>query len=255
MNIKLHTPNSMKKGSGMSSMKQFLLALLATTISIALTFGTAAIVDYNKKQNEKREIVMMVMYDMYNSLKPIEKADSMIRQLMDIQEKIAADTSLYTFEKKIQMYTMLPKIEFTETAENIFSSSIETINTVGNVLFTENVAKFYQLRKMYKATICDSIGNEIRENFVFNTLDNATNVSFFEYALMSCDYKYEMHHLFSQCKQMMKVTDKELDAYRKERAQMENNQSEKDNYLDSVTNVLIEQQKRINESRDKWKKE
>ena len=44
----------------MSSLKQFLLSLLATIVSIALTFGTAAIIDYNKKQKEKREIVMMV---------------------------------------------------------------------------------------------------------------------------------------------------------------------------------------------------
>ena len=43
----------------MSSLKQFLLSLFATTVSIALTFGTAAIIDYNKKQKEKREIVMM----------------------------------------------------------------------------------------------------------------------------------------------------------------------------------------------------
>ena len=59
MNIKLHTPKSLKAGSGMSSLKQFLLSLFATTVSIALTFGTAAIIDYNKKQKEKREIVMM----------------------------------------------------------------------------------------------------------------------------------------------------------------------------------------------------
>ena len=61
-------------GSGMSSLKQFLLSLFATTVSIALTFGTAAIIDYNKKQKENREIVMMVMYDMYNSLESITKA-------------------------------------------------------------------------------------------------------------------------------------------------------------------------------------
>lgn len=68
MNIKLHTPGSLKKGSGIGSLKQFLLSLFATTVSIALTFGTAAIIDYNKKQKEKREIVIMVMYDMHNSL-------------------------------------------------------------------------------------------------------------------------------------------------------------------------------------------
>ena len=72
MNIKLHTPKSLKAGSGMATLKQFLLSLIATTVSIVLTFGTAAIIDNNKKQKEKREIVMMVMYDMYNSLQSVE---------------------------------------------------------------------------------------------------------------------------------------------------------------------------------------
>ena len=31
MNIKLHTPKSLKAGSGMSSLKQFLLSLFATS--------------------------------------------------------------------------------------------------------------------------------------------------------------------------------------------------------------------------------
>ena len=50
MNIKLHTPKSLKAGSGMATLKQFLLSLIATTVSIVLTFGTAAIIDNNKKQ-------------------------------------------------------------------------------------------------------------------------------------------------------------------------------------------------------------
>ena len=54
MNIKLHTPKSLKAGSGMATIKQFLLSIVATSISIALTFGTAAILDNNKKQKEKQ---------------------------------------------------------------------------------------------------------------------------------------------------------------------------------------------------------
>ena len=133
MNIKVHTPKEMRAGSGMSSWKQFLLALLATTISIALTFGTAAIIDYNKKQKEKREIVMMVMYDMDNSLAAIEKADSVIMQSMNLQLQLAKDTT--QFERmRFSFAHLLPMPEFATTTENIFSSSIETINTVGKVL-------------------------------------------------------------------------------------------------------------------------
>lgn len=85
MNIKLHTPKSLKSGSGMSSWRQFLLSLLATTVSIALTFGTAAIIDNNKKQSEKREIVMMVMYDM----KEADTASASKQQkLMQLQKEI-----------------------------------------------------------------------------------------------------------------------------------------------------------------------
>ena len=80
-------------GSGMSSWRQFLLSLLATTVSIVLTFGTAAVIDHNKKQSEKREIVMMVMYDMYTSLQAIQKADTMLYQAMLIQKQIAQDTT------------------------------------------------------------------------------------------------------------------------------------------------------------------
>ena len=96
MNIKLHTPKSLKKGSGISSLKQFLLSLVATTISIALTFGTAAIIDNHKKKAAKREIVMMVMYDMYNSLQLVANADSMIHESMDLQLKFAKNPSLST---------------------------------------------------------------------------------------------------------------------------------------------------------------
>ena len=122
MNIKLHTPKSLKTGSGMSSMKQFLLSLLATSVSIALTFGTAAIIDYNAKQKAKREIVMMVMYDMYNSLQSIEKADSMIRQSMDVQRQLAEDTTKFE-ALRYNLARLLPRAEYTETTERIFSSS------------------------------------------------------------------------------------------------------------------------------------
>ena len=145
MNIKLHTPKSLKMGSGMSSVKQFLLSLFATSVSIALTFGTAGYLDYKKKQSEKREIVMMVMYDMYNSLKSIEKADSMIHQSMELQLQLAEDPTMFD-KLMFKMIHLTPRVEYTETTERIFSSSIETINTVGNVLFTENVAEFYQYR-------------------------------------------------------------------------------------------------------------
>ena len=218
MNIKLHTPKSLKMGSGMSSLKQFLLSLFATSVSIALTFGTAAIIDYNAKQKEKREIVMMVMYDMYNTLQSMEKNDSLFREAMRYQKRLAENPAEYSRVKvAVEMGHYFPSADYTETVERIFSTSIETINTVGNVLFTENVAEFYQTRATYKSIVCDSIMNTLKTESPFVTLQGTLDFDFLEYAVIGGEIKASMQPLFDQCKQMMDVSDKEIEAYRIER--------------------------------------
>ena len=43
-------------------LKDFLMTLAATTVSIILTVGTSAVIDRNKKEAAKREMVLMIMY-------------------------------------------------------------------------------------------------------------------------------------------------------------------------------------------------
>ena len=249
MNIKLHTPKSLKAGSGMSSMKQFLLSLLATTVSIALTFGTAAIVDNNKKQKEKREIVMMVMYDLHNSLKSVEKADSNLHQIMDWQLQIAEDTTLFK-SLKYNIMTNLPKLDYTETVERIFSSNIESINTVGNVLFTEMVSEFYSHRKQYKESVCDSIFNEIKTSYDANSFKSVLDFGVFYYTLLSGSFLSHMQQKYANCKKMMSVTDEQLDVYIKKRELLEKDESGEQ----QVQNSLLEKVGEINEKLEKAKK-
>ena len=144
---------------------------------------------------------------------------------------------------------------YTETTERIFSSSIETINTVGNVLFTENVAKFYQSRRMYKTMVCDSIYNEVNRDMPFTTIKGTLDFQFVLYALMSNDILKDMQHLYALCKQMMEVSDEEVEAYRKEREQIEKNMSDEDGANNSVYDEILQLQKNINESKAKLKLE
>ena len=255
MNIKLHTPKSLKTGSGMASMKQFLLSIVATSISIALTFGTAAFLDNKKKQSEKREIVMMVMYDMYNSLKSIEKADSTIHQAMDAQRQIAEDTTKFEQLRYQLIARLLPRAEYTETTERIFSSSIETINTVGNVLFTENVAEFYQNRQIYKTMVCDSLINEFSHTTPFSTLKGTLDFNYLVYAITSSDILRDIQSLYVQCKQMMEVSDEEIETYRKQREQIDKGMSESDEATDSIINEIMQLQMNIDKSKAKLKLE
>jgi hypothetical protein len=248
MNIKLHTPKSLKSGSGMGSMKQFLLSIVATSISIVLTFGTATIVENNKKQHEKHEIVMMVMYDMYNSLKMVEASDSMIRQSMAIQRQLVDDPT--QFDKlALKMMVLMPWIEFSETTERIFSSNIETINTVGNVLFTENVADFYLCRNKYKTQVCDSVYNSMNES-TFATLKSTLDFNYTRYAITSKGLTKAMQKMFAQCKQMMEVSDDEIDAYRQQREQIDQS-SAGEELSDSSFNEIIQHQRYIDQQKAK----
>ena len=121
---------------------------------------------------------MMVMYDMYNSLKSIEKADTILRHSMEIQRQLAEDTTLFD-KMKANITCLVPMPSFTETTEHIFSSNIETINTVGNVLFTENVAEFYKDRQLYATNVCDTIRNKLVEGNVLTDLKSFLDFNYF----------------------------------------------------------------------------
>ena len=94
MNIKLHTPKSMQSGSGLTSTKQFLLSLIATTISIILTFGTAALIDHFKKEAAKKEMVMMVISDFDKTIDKVQKVDTALRESRRRQLEVANNPEL-----------------------------------------------------------------------------------------------------------------------------------------------------------------
>lgn len=61
-----------------------------------------------------------------------------------------------------------------------------------------------------------------------------------------------MRHLYAQCRQMMKVSDREIEAYRKARAQIEESVSEDEKGSDAIFEI-IDLQNSINESKAKLK--
>ena len=189
---------------------------------------------------------------MYNSLQSIEKADSNIQQAMDIQLQIAEDTTKFE-SLRFKFALLMPKVEYTETTERIFSSSIETINTVGNVLFTENVAEFYQIRKLYKTSICDSITNDLARTHPFSSLKNTLNFEYSFHAIVSSGMLKDMQLKYAQCKQMMEVTDADIDTYREQREQIDKGMKDDDASGDSLVNRFIEIQSTIEEAKAKLK--
>jgi hypothetical protein len=61
------------------------LSILATSISIALTFGTAAVVDNYKKKAAKREMVMMIISDFNKTIDNVMKVDTALRKASSLE--------------------------------------------------------------------------------------------------------------------------------------------------------------------------
>ena len=240
MNVKVHTPKSLKTGSGMSTLKQFLLSLVATTISIILTFGTASWVDSRKKESAKHEMVMMILYDLAGTLDEVEYADSLLHAGFE-QQLAAASQPEFLAKSPFMFYKFIPKIDYTETVERIFSSNIETINTIGNVEFAENVSSLYLQRKLYSKEVCDSFTKRFEQLDGLRNYDNCVKFEYGTFIYMSGMILKSMRDNFSMCKHMMRVSDTELEAYRHSRHDTASTSN-----ADSVRTILLDELKHNN---------
>ena len=223
MNIKLHTPKSMKAGSGISSFKQLLLSFVATTISIALTFGTAAFLDNKKKESDKREMVMMILNDFDKSIAQLEALDSSAVAAFEAQLSIIEHPE--TFEQsKIELISLEAdcKSEPSKTVESIFSSNIETINTLGNILFAEKVSGFY-LNRQQLYNIMKEASQEAfnEEDGITTSFENLKKHNLSDLIFLCESFTHKLKEINEQCKQMMNVTDAEIAAFQSARLKLD----------------------------------
>jgi len=228
-------------GSGMSTAKQLLLSIVATTISIVLTFGTAIWLEKGKKEEAKREMVMMILYDLTGSIEQAEQADSMLRECFEQQVAVAENPKL--LEQNPFIFTLLLarcSVSYTETVEHIFSSNIETINTLGNVLFAENVSNLYRLRREYQQQVCQQLAHDVETLGGCKDYSQVMAIDFAgQYILISGMLLNEMKEKLAQCQQMMDVSNTQLEAYRQKRQDMMETSAS-----DSISKALLEEMNR-----------
>ena len=216
--------------------KDLLMTFIATTFSIVLTFGTAALIDKKQKEKSKRQMVMYVLYDMNRSLELVERCDSMLREGFELQIEVARDTSLFEI-KKYFFNHCIPSERFDKTTAQIFSSNFETLNTLDNVGFVEMISTFYHDRDVYEDYIIDSCQNEFKQNALHLDLETALEFSYSYYIFMSGTIWDVLKADFQRCKKLMGVSDEELAAFElKERAKDESKAS-----LDGTENKHIEE--------------
>lgn len=88
----------------------------------------------------------------------------------------------------------------------------------------------------------------------FTSLKGTLDFDYMGYALTSIGLTKSMKQQYAQCKQMMEVSDDEIDAYRQQREQIDRGSSE-DESTDSMINEIIQQQRYIERQKSKLKLE
>ena len=235
----------------MTNLKSFMMSLAATTVSIVLTFGTTAIVNHKKKNNEKRAMVMMIMYDMRETLKEVEKCDENLNAFFDSQVDLIAHPD--KFEKGYaELVSHIPTFDYTTTAENIFRSNIETINTLGNILFVEAASSFYDYRATYKDAVVSDFQKQACDAIV--SYDRLYHFSSANYPFYSHTYLLRMNDNFEQCKLMMKVKDKDLEAYSIKQQKLQAKTSGESQEYETLLRDMRQRNDRLQNAREEAKK-
>ena len=208
----------MKGFKRLSTGKKFLMSLLATTVSIVLTFGTTAIIDRKKQRSEKREMVLMVMYDMRESLRECEQCQENMDAFSDLQVDLVAHPEKFS-ASVTNLLVSFPILNYTTTTENIFKSNIETISTIGNILFVETVSAFYNERDNYSKNAVTGFQDEglvfpmLYEDLAAFNAPRFLNLGELHYLAMK--------RYFEESKALMKVSEEDLDVFSKERKRVE----------------------------------
>jgi len=147
----------MSKFSSSDLAKQLLITILATVISILLTFGVSHLINKKHEAEERRQVSMMVIHDIdqtINTIREILKTEESgwenARYVLDHKENIRSISkdTLISFINYLIPNLLNPDLRFDRSNESIFNSSQDSWSTLDDMTFIKNVQKCYDLRSM-----------------------------------------------------------------------------------------------------------
>ena len=198
--------------------KELLLTVLATSISIVLTFGTAYLIERHQKMAARRQMAMMIIHDIDESIKQMEAADSIIRDFGDLQLKILEGKYSSPLQlAKAQLIQNDPNmVKFAETTERIFTSSVDTWSTIGKSDFIDNVSRCYIDRAEFQEQVMDAFHKELWINeseMQVQELDGLLEIDACFYETIASDFINRMKFANELNKRIMGISDKDLDKF------------------------------------------
>ena len=168
--------------------KDFVVAILATTVSIVLTFGTSKLVERNNQRKERRLTALMVMSSIESFARSIDETteiwdrlDSVAVWLLRLPIEEVERLGEEPFQDAVNEVFQAPIIRHDQTAETIFSSNIDTWKNMGNFQFVDNVgACFSQMNWIEEKINQDSVEYTEHQARIFNHFSDYPGKTFTE---------------------------------------------------------------------------
>ena len=197
--------------------KELLLTILATSISIVLTFGTAYLIERHHKMAAQRQMAMMIIHDIDESIKQMEEADSIIRDFGDLQLQILEGKFSSPLEfATAQLIQRDPDaVKFAETTERIFTSSVDTWSTIGKADFIDNVSRCYIDRAEFRKEVIDAFHKQLglNDSELKVDMDSLLNIDSGYFVVYASNIINRMKAANELNKQIMGVSDNDLEKF------------------------------------------
>ena len=198
-------------------------------------------------------MVMMIISDMDNSIELVEKIDTGLHECRRLQNEIAIHPEQFD-SKRVNLAAGMSMIfnEFPETTERIFTSSIETFNTIGDVNFVNEVSSFYMSRNNYKKMLLGELKDEWTGKGAMQSFEKLLDINYPEYVYLNHSWLREMKRQRDMCMQMMKVSEKDLAEFGKQHTKTDN--QEEDTVADKVNDEFMSYSTVLEQAKEKLKK-
>ena len=166
MNAKFRMPKNDRKSKGRGILRELLLTTIATTISIVLTFGTAAWLEKREAEKARRLLAMTIVSDIDQSLEVVKNRIKYEDECRAISyylmwnchrlEEIGSD-SIMAFLYYVTDFGFPRELEMETSNEHIFNSSQDSWRTLSDKKFLSNVQDFYNARSIMERQRKESV--------------------------------------------------------------------------------------------------
>ncbi len=182
----------------------------------------------------------------------MQNAEVAFKQASELQQLIALHPEYYdSLRFQFTPAVTASQMAFSETTENIFSSNIETFNTIGNVNFVHEVSSFYTMRKRFQEQVLDVLKNTVSESAFSGSIENLFKFDFPDNYYLTRIFLCSMQKSRNFCMKMMKISEEEMTEFSQLRLVDEKNGEGEMVLGQGFVNDMLEAESIINEARKK----